>query len=191
MLPLTVVCVEAQHGGMNQELLLHTPRPEGLRDRLMTRMLAPSLDHQLAAGSSPSASRTLAIRAQQLVSPAGRQELARRWMAVMDLAGQPAVALTARAPLCRGALLAAERDVRAMISVLTGGLPIAARGAAMASWLLIDATGPVHNHRSPVDLFAVVREATEQMDAFAVTARAGGGNGPERASKPASYRRNP
>jgi hypothetical protein len=157
---------------MNQELLLHAARPEGLRDRLLTRMLAPSLDHQLATGRSPGASRTLTIRAQQLVSPAGRQQLARRWMAVMDLAGQPPVPLTPRAPLCRGALVAAERDVREMIAVLAGGLPIAARGAAMASWLLIDGTGPLHNHRSPVDLFAVVREATEQMDAFAVVREA-------------------
>ena len=85
----------------------------------------------------------------------------------MDLACQPPVPLTPRAPLCRGALVAAEREVREMIAVLTGGLPIAARGAATASWLLIDATGPVHNHRSLVDLRAVVRETTLQMDVWA------------------------
>ncbi len=167
MLPLTAAGVEAQDGEMKQELLPHAPRPDSLRDRLLTRMLAPSLDHQLAAGSSPGTSRALALRSQQLVSPAGRQELARRWMAVMDLACQPPVPLTPRAPLCRGALVAAEREVREMIAVLTGGLPIAARGAATASWLLIDATGPVHNHRSVVDLRAVVRETTLQMDVWA------------------------
>ena len=51
-----------------------------------------------------------------------------------------------------------------MLTVLAGPLPIAARGAAMASLLLSDGTGPLHNHRSPLDLGAAVREATRQMD---------------------------
>lgn len=51
-----------------------------------------------------------------------------------------------------------------MISVLIGGRPIDARGAAMASWLLRDGTGPLYNRRSPVDLGAAVREATRQME---------------------------
>jgi hypothetical protein len=54
-----------------------------------------------------------------------------------------------------------------MLAVLAGALPIAARGAAMASVLLSDGTGPLHSRRSPLDLGAAVREATRQMGRFA------------------------
>ncbi len=54
-----------------------------------------------------------------------------------------------------------------MLAVLAGPRPIAARGAAMASLLLSDGAGPLHNHRSALDLGAAVREATGQMDPFA------------------------
>jgi Zinc-binding dehydrogenase len=65
-----------------------------------------------------------------------------------------------RAPLCRHRIAAAEGDVRELLAVLAGALTIAARGSAMASMLLSDGTGPLHNYRSPLDLGAAVREAT-------------------------------
>ena len=158
---------------MNSELLLQSaprdPAPhhhghrDGLRVRVLARVLASSLDRQLAEGRSPRSSRALVVRARQIVSPARRWELAQRWVGVLDLARRPPVPRTPRDPLCRGRIAAAEQDVREMIAVLTDGPPIAARGAAMASWLLRDGTGPLHNYRSPVDLGAVVREATCQM----------------------------
>ena len=83
------------------------------------------------------------------------------------LAGRPPSALRSRGPLCRGRIAAAEGDVREMLAVLTGALPITARGAAMASVLLSDGTGPLHNRRSPLDLGAEIRHATRQMDLFA------------------------
>jgi hypothetical protein len=132
-------------------------------DRLLARPRATSLDRQLAAGRSPGSGRALALRAQEISSPAGRRELARRWEHVLDLAGRPPAALTPRGPLCRGRVAAAERDVREMLAVLTGALPITARGAAMASVLLSDGTGPLHNRRSPLDLGAEIRHATRQM----------------------------
>ncbi len=133
----------------------------------MARVLASSLDRKLATGRLPRSSHALAIRAQHLVSPAGRSELAQRWIDVLIQAGRPLVPRTPRGPLCRGAVADAESDVREMIAVLDGTLPIAARGAATASWLLRDGTGPLHNHRSTVDLGGMVREARRQMDPFA------------------------
>jgi len=132
-------------------------------DRLAAHLLASSLDRQLATGSPTDTSRALAIRARRIVSRAGRDELARYWIRVMDLAIRPPVSLPLRGPLCRSAVAAAERDVREMIAVLAGRQPIAARGAAMASWLLSDGAGPLHNHRSPLELRTAVREATRQM----------------------------
>jgi len=58
--------------------------------------------------------------------------------------GEPADAerVRDRGPLCRGRIAAAERDVHEMLAILTGTLPVTARGAAMASVLLSDGTGP-------------------------------------------------
>jgi hypothetical protein len=132
-------------------------------DRLAVRLLGPSLDRQLATGRPPQSSRALAIRARQIVSPAGRRELAQYWIHVLDLAIRPPVPLPLHGTLSRGAVAAAERDVREMIGVLTGGLPVAARGAALASWLLRDGNGPLHNQSSPLELSAAVQDATRQM----------------------------
>ena len=52
-----------------------------------------------------------------------------------------------------------------MLAVLACPLPISARGAAMASVLLGDGTGPLHNHHSTRDLAAAVRDATREMKA--------------------------
>ncbi len=132
-------------------------------ERFAARLLASSLDHQLAAGCQPQSSHALAIRARQIVSPAGRRETAQHWSHVLDLAVRPPMPLPLHGTLRRGAVAAAAPDVRDMIDVLAGGLPIAARGAALARSLLTDGTGPLHNRRSPLELGAAVREATRQM----------------------------
>ncbi len=65
--------------------------------------------------------------------------------------------------LYRDRIADAERDVQDMLTVLTGPLPVTARGAAMASSLLRDGAGPLHNRHSPLSLGDAVREATRQM----------------------------
>jgi hypothetical protein len=163
-MPLTCAGVEAHDEDMSTRLL---PRaaPTGHRpwDRWLTRLSAPFLDGQLAAGYPEGTSRVLAFRAQQISSPAGRRELAGRWDHVLDQARRPPVPRSPRAPLCRDRVAAAEHDVRAMIGVLTGPLPVTARGAAMASYLLSDGTGPLYDRHSPVSLGAAVRDAARQM----------------------------
>ncbi len=132
-------------------------------ERLLARLRAPSLDRQLAAGCPAGTSPVLAIRARQITSPAGRRELARWWDHVLDQARRPPAPRTPRAPLRRDRIAAAERDVREMLTLLAGPLPVTARGAAMASSLLTDGTGPLHNRHAPLGLAAAVREATRQM----------------------------
>ncbi len=106
----------------------------------------------------------MAIRAQQLVAPAGRRSLAEGWARVLDRAHRPPVPRTPRVRLCRDRIIAAEGDVRELLATLAGPSPIAASGAAMASLLLTDGTGPLYNHRSARDLGAAVREATRQLN---------------------------
>jgi hypothetical protein len=139
------------------------PKRDRPWDGLVARLLASSLDRQLAAGRPPRSSGALAIRAREIVSPAARLELAQHWANVLDQAGRRPVPRSPRAPLRRAAVIAAREDLQEMISVLTSGLPVDVRGTAMASWLLVDGTGPLYNHRSPVELGAGVREATRQM----------------------------
>jgi hypothetical protein len=159
---------------MKTQLLYESPAHDALPereppwDRLLARALAPSLDRQLAAGCPPRSRPALAIRAREIVTQAARRELARRWANVLDLASQqPVPQRSARALLQRSAVIAAAPDLHELIAVLTGGRPIDARGAAMASSLLSDGTGPLYNRRSPVDVGTAVRAATRQMDPFA------------------------
>jgi hypothetical protein len=158
---------------MKAELLYESPAHDAAPkhdrswDRLLAGARAPSLDRQLAAGRPPRSSQALAIRAREIVTPAARRELAQRWTRVLDEARRQPVPRFVVVPLQRNAVIAAGQDLHEMISVLTSGLPIDARGAAMASSLLRDGTGPLYNHRSLVDLGAVVRAATQQMDLFA------------------------
>jgi len=145
--------------------VLPRPAPDVHRpwDRWLARLSAPFLDGRLSAGYREGTSRVLAFRAQQISSPAGRQELARRWDHVLDQARRPPVPRSPRAPLCRDRVAAAEHDVRAMIGVLRGPLPVTVRGAAMAGYLLTDGTGPLYDRHSPIALDVAVREATRQM----------------------------
>jgi hypothetical protein len=138
------------------------PRQDRLWDRFRARALAASLDRELAAGCPPGFSPALAIRAGEIVSSAERGELARRWANVLDQASRGPYPRSPRA-LRRGAVITAEEDLREMISALTSGLPIEVRGAAMASRLLTDGTGPLYNPRSVVQLGTAVRAATRQM----------------------------
>jgi hypothetical protein len=166
MLTLFPAGVEADDEDMTTDLLPRSvSRGHRFWDRWLARAYAPSLDSQLAAGWPPATSRLLAIRAQEITSPAVRGDLVRGWGYVLSRARRPAVPRTPRAPLCRDRVAAAEGDLRTMLAVLACPLPISARGAAMASVLLGDGTGPVHNPHSTRDLAAAVRDATREMKA--------------------------
>jgi len=94
----------------------------------VARVLASSLDRQIAAGHPSRTGRALAIRARGIVSPAARRELAQCWAKVLDQAARRPGSLSSRAPLRRGAITAARAELREMISVLTSSRPIEPRG---------------------------------------------------------------
>ena len=166
MLTLFWARVEADDQDMTTDLLTRPgSRGHWFWDRWLARAYAPSLDSQLAAGWPPGTSRLLATRAQEITSPAGRAELVRGWGHLLRRARQPAVPRTPRAPLCRDRITAAEGDLRTMLAVLACPLPISARGAAMASVLLGDGTGPLYNPHSTRELAVAARDATREMKA--------------------------
>jgi hypothetical protein len=139
--------------------------PDGERagNRIAARLLAPALDRRLAAGASPDESVLLAARARLLSSRAQRQRLTRCWLGVLERAARKPAPLSARTPLRRGAIAAAQGDIRLMLAVVQGTPAIRPQGLALARALLTDGAGPLYNRRSGADLAAAIRDATRRM----------------------------
>ncbi len=133
-----------------------------LWDRALASSRATVLDARLAAGVSPESGRLIALRARALVVPARRRRLAGDWDRLVRVARErPA---TARVPLRRDRIVAAEADIRELQRSLRASAPVPARGVAIASNLLTDGAGPVYNRNSRVDLRSAVQEAIRQLD---------------------------
>jgi hypothetical protein len=135
-----------------------------VRDRVLARLRWFTLDAKLAAGCSPDSDRVLAVRAGVLVRPRTRDKLAGDWEHLLAVAHHRPSPMDPRAQFCRARIVAAEPEIRRMLLVLRARLPIPAQGVAMASHLLTDGTGPVHNGRSPVDLRTSLRAVARQLD---------------------------
>jgi hypothetical protein len=141
--------------------VLANPRPW---DRLIVRLGAAALDARLAAGHPVEADRRLAMRANQLVEPATRRELADSWRGVLGRAARVRTQTDPRVPLQRSRVLAVDAAIRRMIVALQAAAPIPARGVAIASALISDGTGPLYNARSELNLGAAVRDAIRHLD---------------------------
>lgn len=148
------------------DLLLGDPlglRPCGPADRVRARMAGASLDGQLAAGVPPESSRLLATRARDIVSLPRRQALARDWEHLLQVAsgsGKPGQLRRVRATK----IAAAGPAISELTDRLGTPLPVGARGVAMASVLLTDATGPVYNRHSRETLKTALQAAITELD---------------------------
>jgi len=147
------------------DLLLGDPlglRPAGRADRVRARVSGASLDATLAAGVQPEASRLLATRARDIVTLSRRQALARDWEHLLRTArgGKPGQVRRIRA----SQIAAAGPVITELAERLAAPLPFGARGVAMATVLLTDATGPVYNGRSRETLTTALEAAMQQLD---------------------------
>ena len=141
-------------------------RRRRFRDRLRARVRAGALDQQLAHGAAPDDGRARALRADLLVRPEAREQLARHWEDLLGLARRPRTGPGPWVPLPRARILAAEDEIRELAAALRASRPVPARGVAMATVLLGDGTGPVYRRgRDATDLRATVREAVRHLDA--------------------------
>lgn len=138
--------------------------PVRFRDRLVSRWRSLTLDAQLADGRHAEHDRLRAVRAGILTTPATRRRLAAGWEDVLRKTARSHRSLDSRMPIRSSRVVAAEDDIRHMISLLHASNPVPARGVAIASLLLIDGTGPLYNSASPFDLAATVREAIRHLD---------------------------
>jgi hypothetical protein len=137
--------------------------------RLLSRLRSDSLDRQLAAGTPPGWSRTLAARADYLTSPEHTRGLAEDWEHLLHVARRPAVMRTPRTPLCRDRILAAEAEIRDLIAALSTATSGSAAGVATTSLLLRDGSGPLYNWRCPTDLAETLQNAATQIRKLAAT----------------------
>jgi hypothetical protein len=133
-------------------------------DRLLARAFGSRLDRQLAGGRSPDSARLLAARAQYLVSLAARQALAESWEHLLRVARSTPASPRPLMPPCGDRVVAAAAEVNELAAQLRAPLPVAARGAAAASALLTDGSGPVYNRRHPASLREALRLVTAQLD---------------------------
>jgi len=138
--------------------------PANVWIRLLAHLRAGSLDRQLASGLAPESSRTLAARAEMLVSWPRRQSLAENWRALSERATAKPALLTGRAPLCRDRIIGADTHIGEMVRALSTPLPVPARGVAMASWLLADGAGPLYNRKCAMDLSDALDRVVELLD---------------------------
>jgi hypothetical protein len=157
-------------------------------DRLTARVRASRLDSELAAGASPDATVALALRAQTLISPRTRREVAKGAQRLLATAPQapatgrsqqPAadrrrVPTTARlrtpsvrplrVPVCRDRVRESAEELGDLIRRLLVDAPVAARGVALATALLSDGSGPIYHRANADDVRARVREAVDALD---------------------------
>jgi hypothetical protein len=138
-------------------------RPNRRWSRLIAKLLASTLDRQLAEGRSPESSRLLATRAQVQVSPVMRRALAANWQNLLLQVRMPPVMRNPRMPLNRECIVACEPEISEMLGALVAPLPASARGMAMANSLLCDGTGPIYNPHRSTELSIAIRDAMEQL----------------------------
>jgi hypothetical protein len=109
---LTRHLAQARYDDAAHGVAPHRPQRAGLRDRFAARWLARSLDRKLARGIAPESQPALTLRAEKLVAPPVRAELARRVQRVVRDAGA-APARIARVSTRREEVIAAAPELDA------------------------------------------------------------------------------
>ncbi len=152
-----LVLLDERHGGL-------TVHHAGWWDRLRVSARASRLDRALAAGASPDATVHLALRAQALVGPSVRRDLARGLARLMDRSTCRVARRLSSIPLCRDRVSDVAVDLQSLVDLLVDPGPVSARGVAQVRALLGDGAGPLYNRANTDDLRAQVRRTVEALD---------------------------
>lgn len=138
--------------------------------RVLARCAAARLDRELAAGTSPETSASLAARAMQLTSMKYRRELATSVRRMLATAGAPpAVTPTIaghplRLPLSRARIRQSAVPLGALACSLTTPGPVPVQGVAMISRLLADGSGPLYCAARGDDLGVMIETMTRALN---------------------------
>jgi hypothetical protein len=179
------------HVLLHDDLGLLTVRRLRPWHRMLARCTAARLDRELAAGTSPEASATLAARAMLLTSVNFRRDLAtsvHRLLAAAGeqaageqaagepaagkpAAGEPAAVTPAparaarppRIPLNRARIRQSARPLASLAGQLAKSGPVPVPGVAMISLLLADGMGPLYHDARGDDLDDIIAKATRAL----------------------------
>jgi hypothetical protein len=139
--------------------------------RMLARCAAARLDRELAVGTSPEASVSLAVRAMQLTSTKGRRDLATSVQRILTAAGQPPTAMLspaaavrpARIPLSQARISRSAVPLATLADSLTAPGPVSVQGVAMVSQLLADGTGPLYHGARSDDLGEIIENVARAL----------------------------
>ena len=137
--------------------------------RMLARCAAARLDRELAAGTSPETSASLAARAMQLTSMKFRRELAASVQRILAAAGSPAVVEPTiaghplRLPLSRARISQSAVPLATLAGCLASPGPVGVRGVAMVTRLLADGAGPLYSEACGDDLRDIIERATRAL----------------------------
>jgi hypothetical protein len=139
------------------------PRRVRLRDRIAARVLAHSLDRQLADGAPPERSAALSLRARRLATPAYARFLARR---LNEIVREAVARRVPRAQIAvrLHAVATCSAEFEDLARRLLAPGPAAVRGVAQVSMLLRDGSGPLYSSRADEDLGAALRRARAALE---------------------------
>jgi hypothetical protein len=140
-----------------------TARPVRRRDLAFARLLAHSLDRELAEGRPPEARWLRAVRASLLTDPATRLQLASDWQHAV--ARSRTVHGFARGTVTPRGLHSADADdlVDQLARRLSAPVPVPVRGAAKANLLLTDGSGPIYRPQSPEHPLAALADVIRHL----------------------------
>ncbi|MEN3283955.1 MAG: hypothetical protein V7607_5095 [Solirubrobacteraceae bacterium] len=138
-------------------------RRAGLRDWLMARLRADSLDRELARGVAPETCGALTLRARRLIGPSARAALARQLRRVVSDARGGHVWMS-RVPVRRPEVLDAADELDVLADRLAAPGPVDVRGVAQVQLLLTDGTGPLYFRGATEELRARVANALSRLD---------------------------
>ncbi|HTX10218.1 MAG TPA: hypothetical protein VME22_16475 [Solirubrobacteraceae bacterium] len=139
-------------------------RRSGVCARLLVRARALALDHALAKGASPDSSAALSLRAQRLISPRHRVDVAHRFRGLLRAAGRPVHPFDPALPVATQVLLVQEL-IEEVVEVLESDEAIDARGVAGLEVLLRDGAGPLYG--ATVNESELRRALEQILDALA------------------------
>lgn len=160
---LTVMQI-GSHGHQNQrrrrrngDADLIVAGPPRLSDRLEARVCAGRLDRALASGVPAESAPALALRARRLTALSDRRAKAATYRRLLREASEEAARSYLRITPRRGRVVAASAALSRLAEALDQPGPVAARGAAEASLLLTDGSGPLHNsaNQASVERYAL------------------------------------
>ena len=159
-MPAVHCCTASAHVRADDESV---PKPT-LEDRLIARMLARSLDRELAAGVAPTISEAHAARVEQLTARRTRGAVAHRLDCLIERADAAGSGFRITAAPCCEQVWHAKALIRATIARLRSAEPLDARGVARLRTVLADTTGPCYVPSRPDALTAALRDVSKSLD---------------------------